>query len=78
MQETILACSRSRLVEDSWTAWFQPRGPDAVVLACTEIWVLVGAEHAPLPVVDSALAHTSLLVGRALEPAVDATRSWVG
>jgi len=42
------------------------RGADAVVLACTEIGLLVGAADAPLPVVDSAVAHASLLVDLAL------------
>ena len=42
------------------------RGADAVVLACTEIGLLVTAEHAPLPVVDSAVAHASHLVDLAL------------
>ena len=46
------------------------RGADAVVLACTEIGLLVGADDAPLPVVDSAVAHASLLVDLALEPAL--------
>ena len=49
------------------------RGADAVVLACTEIGLLVSAEDAPLPVVDSAVAHASHLVDLALEssPRVD-------
>ena len=46
------------------------RGADAVVLACTEIGLLVGADDAPLPVVDSAVAHVDLLVELALEPAL--------
>ena len=45
------------------------RGADAVVLACTEIGLLVGADDAPLPVVDSAVAHASLLVDLALDAA---------
>ncbi|WP_134766565.1 amino acid racemase [Nocardioides sp. 1609] len=48
----------------------QERGADAVVLACTEIGLLVGADDAPLPVVDSAVAHASLLVDLALAPAL--------
>ncbi len=44
-------------------------GADAVVLACTEIGLLVAPEQAPLPVVDSAEAHAALLVELALEPA---------
>ena len=46
------------------------RGADAVVLACTEIGLLVQAADAPLPVVDSAVAHASLLVDLALDDAV--------
>ena len=42
------------------------RGADAVVLACTEIGLLVGADRAPLPVVDSAVAHAEVLVDLAL------------
>ncbi|MBC2961772.1 aspartate/glutamate racemase family protein [Nocardioides deserti] len=44
------------------------RGADAVVLACTEIGLLVGPDDAPLPVVDSTVAHASLLVDLALGP----------
>lgn len=48
------------------------RGADAVVLACTEIGLLVGPEQAPLPAIDSAAAHAELLVDLALaqEPAL--------
>ncbi|GAA5141458.1 aspartate/glutamate racemase family protein [Nocardioides marinquilinus] len=48
------------------------RGADACVLACTEIGLLVGPGDAPLPVVDSAVAHVELLVDLALqtEPAL--------
>ncbi|MCW2756802.1 MAG: aspartate racemase [Nocardioidaceae bacterium] len=42
------------------------RGADAVVLACTEIGLLVSAEQAPLPVIDSATAHADLMVDLAL------------
>ena len=44
------------------------RGADAVVLACTEIGLLVRPEDAPLPVIDSATAHADLLVDLALAP----------
>ena len=47
----------------------QARGADAVVLACTEIGLLVGPDDAPMPTVDSAVAHVDLLVELALEPA---------
>ena len=46
------------------------RGADAVVLACTEIGLLVDAADAPLPVVDSSVAHASLLVELALTPSL--------
>lgn len=42
------------------------RGADAVVLACTEIGLLVGPDQAPLPAIDSATAHADLLVDLAL------------
>ena len=42
------------------------RGANAVVLACTEIGLLVGPEDAPLPIIDSAVAHADLLVELAL------------
>lgn len=45
------------------------QGADAVVLACTEIGLLVSSADAPLPVIDSATAHADLLVDLALEPA---------
>ena len=44
----------------------QARGADAVVLACTEIGLLVPPRDAPLPVIDSATAHADLLVELAL------------
>lgn len=43
------------------------RGADAVVLACTEIGLLVDPDSAPLPTVDSALAHAELLADLALD-----------
>ncbi|MGA8255954.1 MAG: amino acid racemase [Nocardioides sp.] len=45
------------------------QGADAVVLACTEIGLLVDADSAPLPVIDSAEAHVDLLVELALAAA---------
>lgn len=50
------------------------QGADACVLACTEIGLLVNAADAPLPVVDSAVAHAELLVELALEPELVAAR----
>ncbi len=46
----------------------QQRGAHAVVLACTEIGLLVSADVAPLPILDSAEAHASRLVDLALQP----------
>ena len=42
------------------------RGADAAVFACTEIGLLLGADGARLPSVDSAVAHSDLLVDLAL------------
>ena len=42
------------------------RGADAVVLACTEIGLLVAPEQAPVPVIDSPSAHADLVVELAL------------
>lgn len=49
------------------------RGVEAVVLACTEIGLLVGPDDAPLPILDSAIAHADLLVDLALDPTLGAT-----
>ncbi|WP_323792547.1 aspartate/glutamate racemase family protein [Nocardioides sp.] len=43
------------------------RGAHAVVLACTEIGLLVSPAQAPLPVIDSAAAHADLMVDLALD-----------
>lgn len=42
------------------------QGAEAVVLACTEIGLLVGPDDSPLPVIDSAEAHAGALAGVAL------------
>ena len=48
-------------------------GAEAVVLACTEIGLLVPPGSSPLPLIDSATAHADALVDRALaEPGVQA------
>ncbi len=44
-------------------------GAQAVVLACTEIGLLVGPEDSPIPVIDSAHAHARAAAAFALEPA---------
>ncbi|MCD9198649.1 aspartate/glutamate racemase family protein [Aeromicrobium wangtongii] len=45
------------------------RGAEAVVLACTEIGLLVRPGDAPLPMIDTVEAHAQLLVELALEEA---------
>ena len=52
------------------------QGADAVVLACTEIGLLVGDAETPVPTIDSATAHADLLVDLALqdEPALSLAR----
>jgi len=45
-------------------------GAQAVVLACTEIGLLVGPEDSPIPVIDSAHAHARAAAAFALEPAL--------
>lgn len=44
------------------------RGADVVALACTEIGLLVPAEAAPLPVLDTAVVHADALADLALDP----------
>ncbi len=44
-------------------------GAQAVVLACTEIELLISADDSPLPLIDSMEAHVQLLSTMALEPA---------
>jgi aspartate racemase len=46
------------------------RGAQAVVLACTEIGLLVGSDDSPIPVIDSAHAHAAAAARLALEPAL--------
>lgn len=42
------------------------RGADAIVLACTEIGLLVGADDSPVPLVDSMEAHATYAAAYAL------------
>ena len=64
--------TQGRFLEPSRAAYVEvmrdlaSRGADAVVLACTEIGLLVSPEQAPLPVIDSATAHADLMVDLAL------------
>jgi len=68
--------TQGRFLEESRDAYvgvmerLAGQGADAVVLACTEIGLLVGRDQAPLPSIDSATAHADLLVELALEPAL--------
>lgn len=43
------------------------RGAEAVVLACTEIGLLLGPDDSPLPLVDSCAAHAAALADVALD-----------
>ncbi|MDQ1288773.1 MAG: amino-acid racemase [Actinomycetota bacterium] len=43
-------------------------GAEAVVLACTEIGLLIGPDDVPIPVIDSALVHALAAVEEALRP----------
>ena len=66
--------TRGRFLESSRASYvaimrdLAAQGADAVVLACTEIGLLVSPDDAPLPVIDSATAHADLLVDLALAP----------
>lgn len=42
------------------------RGADAIVLACTEIQLLVGADDSPVPVIDSMASHAEYAAAHAL------------
>lgn len=64
--------TRGRFVDESRASYVRimerlaDQGADAVVLACTEIGLLVSPGQAPLPAIDSATAHADLLVDLAL------------
>ena len=45
-------------------------GAQAVVLACTEVGLLIGPDDSPIPVIDSAHAHARAAAQVALEPAL--------
>ena len=51
------------------------RGAQAVVLACTEIGLLIEPEHSPIPIIDSAVAHAEALASVALLPEGSTERS---
>lgn len=46
------------------------RGAQAIVLACTEIGLLLGPGDSPIPVIDSAAVHAAALAAYALQPAL--------
>ncbi|WP_232681004.1 aspartate/glutamate racemase family protein [Nocardioides sp. R-C-SC26] len=64
--------TRGRLVDSSRANYVRimrrlgDAGADAVVLACTEIGLLVSTDQAPLPTIDSASAHADHLADLAL------------
>lgn len=64
--------TRGRFVDESRASYVRimerlaDQGADAVVLACTEIGLLVSPGQAPLPAIDSVTAHADLLVDLAL------------
>lgn len=43
-------------------------GAEGIVLACTEIQLLLGADDVSVPVIDSMAAHAAAIAGRALAP----------
>ncbi len=56
----------SRAVFRDAFAALEAEGADAIVLACTEIMLLVGAEDAGVPLIDSCAAHATALARIAL------------
>jgi aspartate racemase len=44
------------------------RGAEAIVLACTEIELLLGPDDSPVPLLDSMRVHAEAAVDAALEP----------
>jgi aspartate racemase len=64
--------TQGRILDSSRQAYVEvierlaERGAEAVVLACTEIGLLVGADDSPLPLIDSADAHARALAEVAL------------
>ncbi|MFM2119411.1 MAG: hypothetical protein RL722_879, partial [Pseudomonadota bacterium] len=43
------------------------RGAEAVILGCTEITLLIGPDHSPVPVFDTTAIHAEAAAHRALE-----------
>jgi aspartate racemase len=68
--------TQGRLLADSRAAYVSvierlaEQGAQAVVLACTEIGLLVGPDDSPLPLIDSAEAHARALAEVALSQEV--------
>jgi aspartate racemase len=63
-QGRFLDGSRARYLDVM--AGLAAQGAQAIVLACTEIGLLVSPGQAPVPMIDSATAHADLLAERAL------------
>ncbi|MFC7331556.1 aspartate/glutamate racemase family protein [Rhodocista pekingensis] len=65
---------RGEIREDSRAAYrgvidrMQAHGADGVILGCTEIGLLIGQEHSPLPVFDTTEIHCAAAVDFALAP----------
>lgn len=70
-QGRILAESRSRYV-DIVDALARDDGADAVVMACTEIGLLIGADDVTIPLIDSMRVHATRAVDLALDSPVTA------
>ena len=65
-----MVCDASRTAYVRIIEQLAEAGAQAVVLACTEIGLLVAPEDSPIPVIDSAHAHASAAAAFALEPAL--------
>ncbi|GAB7006485.1 aspartate/glutamate racemase family protein [Nocardioides sp. AN3] len=65
--------SRSKYVEV--IRGLADRGAQAVVLACTEIGLLIEPDDSPIPVIDSAVAHAEALASAALAQDAGTERS---
>lgn len=57
----------SRAVYQAEIAALVARGAEAVILGCTEITLLIGPDHSPVPVFDTTAIHAEAAAHRALE-----------
>lgn len=70
--------TQGRILQESRAAYVEvirrlaEQGAQAVVLACTEIGLLVGPDDSPLPLIDSAEAHARALAELALKAPIHA------